>query len=197
MKIAITGGIGSGKSTALDFFRQKGYAVFSCDEIYKEIIQQKPFIDNIKTLFPSAVIKGKIDRAELGRIVFSDEIARTKLNEISHSLIMNALNEKMSKANTPYVFAEVPLLFEGEYQTQFDAVIVVMREEEERINAIQQRDRIEIEQIKSRIAAQFDYEKIKSNPLLFGDRVYIVSNNEKIEEFKNSLNEILKKITCS
>jgi dephospho-CoA kinase len=193
-KIAITGGIGSGKSTAIDFFRKKGYPVFSCDEIYKEIIIRKPFIEKIREIFPSAVQNDKIDKIELGKIVFFDERARNQLNALSHALIMSELNDKMSEVNAQYVFAEVPLLFEGEYQKEFDMVIVVMREEEERIAAIQQRDHIQIEQIKSRMAVQFDYDKLKDNPSLFGDNVYLVLNKGEIEVFENKLEEMFQKI---
>ena len=73
-------------------------------------------------------------------------------------------------------------------------VIVVMREEEERIAAIQQRDHIQIEQIKSRMAVQFDYDKLKDNPSLFGDNVYLVLNKGEIEVFENKLEEMFQKI---
>ena len=130
IKVAITGGIGSGKSTALSYLKELGYPVFSCDEIYKEVISSKEYIDKIKEFFPEAVTHGCIERKILSEIVFNDPEKRALLNGISHPLIMQKLYEQMDTSENELVFAEVPLLFEGGFENEFDHVIVILRKEE-------------------------------------------------------------------
>ena len=64
-KVAITGGIGSGKSKVLSIIQNADYPVFSCDEIYKKVIVDEKYIKKIAEIFPTAVIDGKIDRKRL------------------------------------------------------------------------------------------------------------------------------------
>ena len=140
-KIAITGGIGSGKSTVLQYLKEKSYIVFSCDEIYRDLSNTYEFIEKLKKLFPDAIVDGKLDRKKLSNIVFKDKEELLKLNRLTHPLIMEKLLYEMEKASSGVVFAEVPLLFEGNYQTKFDYVIVVVRDLNDRIEAIKLRDK--------------------------------------------------------
>ena len=87
-KIAITGGIGSGKSEAIKIIKELGFPVFSCDEIYKEIIFSKEYVQRIEENFPTCVKNGIIDRKELSAIVFANREKRDLLNSLSHPLIM-------------------------------------------------------------------------------------------------------------
>ena len=77
--VAITGGIGSGKSLALQFLRELNYPVFSCDEIYKEVIVSKEYIELLEKSFPNVVKNGQVDRTALAETVFNNEIMRIKL----------------------------------------------------------------------------------------------------------------------
>ena len=194
-KIAITGGIGSGKSCVLEEIKKHGYEGFSCDEIYKEVIRQKEYVEKIKDVFPSVVKNGKdgegIDRKELSRIVFQDEGALKQLNEIAHPLIMSALERKMNAAQGEYVFAEVPLLFEGNYQDIFDRVIVVLRDKKLRVEAIVRRDGVETREAELRIERQFDYEK---NAVALSKRYFIFENNYGIDELKKWVDEWIKAV---
>ena len=139
IKIAVTGGIGSGKSSVTKIIREKGFPVFSCDEINKQLLTKKDYINRIEKIFPEAVEGGKIIKSRLAEIVFSDETALKKLNSVSHPLIMNELNRQMN-SRKGLVFAEVPLLFEGGYEDLFHKIIVVCREKEQRILSVMQRD---------------------------------------------------------
>ena len=87
-KIAITGGIGSGKSLVLECIKEWGYPVFSCDEIYKELLQTKEFSQKITAAFPTCVKDEKIDRKELANIVCNNKEQLELLNKISHPIIM-------------------------------------------------------------------------------------------------------------
>ena len=157
-RIAITGGIGSGKSSVLQYFAELGYPTFSCDEIYREVILSPAYIKKISEVFPTCIIDGKIDRKILANIVFENKEKLSILNGIAHPLIINRLLEKMNTCPNQIDFAEVPLLFEGHFEDKFDMVIVVMRKRENRISAIMQRDKITREEAVNRISSQFDYD---------------------------------------
>ena len=110
-KIALTGGIGSGKSTVLSILKQMGYPVYSCDEIYREILESQAYVKKVEALFPSCIESGRINRGKLAEIVFKDEEKRKKLNALAHPLIMKTLIERMESEPNLSV-AEVPLLWE-------------------------------------------------------------------------------------
>ena len=111
LKIAITGGIGSGKSTAIAHIKELGYPVFSSDEIYRDILRSKAYIQKIRSVFPEVVKEVEIDRKALASVVFSNDQAREQLNSIAHPMIMEKLLSEMNSTNSSLVFAEVPLLF--------------------------------------------------------------------------------------
>lgn len=191
-KIAITGGIGSGKSTVLSFLKENGYPVFSCDEIYKQLLLDREYIEKIEKLFPSAVQNGQVERQVLADIVFKDKQALEILNGIAHPLIMERLYENMRNCTNILAFAEVPLLFEGNYQSQFDAVIVVQRSKEQRIAAIVARDGLTRIEAMRRISAQFDYDSPAAQKLFSNPNVFLLPNESTEVQLKNDLKKILK-----
>lgn len=193
-KIAITGGIGSGKSTVVAYLRKKGYTVFSCDEIYHEIMRSHAYIKQIKNVFPNVVENGKINRKRLAEIVFSNPEKRQQLNDISHPMIMDKLQFDIKTIQNDVVFVEVPLLFEGNYEYLFDEIIVVVRALNERISSVCQRDGITVEQAQNRINAQMNYDDVsylsKSNK-----KILMLYNQGKKECLQNGIDEILKGIS--
>lgn len=187
--VAVTGGIGSGKSTLCSMLKSKGYPVFSCDEIYKQVIVSPDFVAKIEKAFPSAVQNGKIDRKTLSEIVFDDEGALATLNALSHPAVMENLKAEMQKSESEVVFAEVPLLFEGNYQKRFDFVLIVEREEDSRISAVVKRDDTTKEAVLKRIASQIDHSKIASS-----DAVFKLNNDGDLQGLENRLDDFLDKI---
>lgn len=182
IKVAITGGIGSGKSTVSRFIRDMGFPVFSCDEIYKEVIRSQEYINQIKNIFPEAVICGEIKRNVLSKIIFDDPKKRELLNNISHPIIMKKLLDVMSYSKSEIVFAEVPLLFEGNFEYLFDRIIVIIRKNEERVKAIAARDGIALDEIEKRIASQFDYFSAEGIARLNNCNATIIQNDGTFEE---------------
>ena len=193
-KIAITGGIGSGKSVVSSYLIEKGYSVFSCDEIYGEIIFQPSYIQKIAELFPGVVINGVIDRQKLAKTVFSNEEYRNRLNKVSHPLIMKELIEKMEKCKQ-IVFAEVPLLYEGGYEDLFDEIIVVKRDYAKRIQAIVNRDEIDEKYAKEKTLAQVNYDGQEMQEKLSKPNVTVVENNNSLETLKCKINKLLDNLS--
>ena len=194
--IAITGGIGSGKSSAAQFLSEMGYPVFSCDNIYREVILLPSYIEKVNTLFPECVINGIIDKKVLSKIVFNDTTKLALLNGIAHPLIMDKLFEKMQACKEDIVFAEVPLLFEGNYENKFNLVIVIIRKIESRIYSIMSRDNTTREEALNRIGSQFDYENDKER--LKSCNAIIIENNSTIEELKTKIEKInFRKLSAS
>lgn len=159
IKVAITGGIGSGKSTVLRILQNLNYPVLSCDTIAKEIYQESTVLQQLKENFPAAFLHDTLDRKKLAAIVFQNKEKLTVLNAITHPIIMQKLLAQMDTFETSPCFAEVPLLFEGGFASLFDNVWVVMRPVEERITALQQRDNMTIEEIQDRMQNQWNYAK--------------------------------------
>ena len=105
-KIAITGGIGSGKSLVLECIKELGYPVFSCDMIYKELLQTPKFARKIAELFPSCVKNNEIDRKELGNIVFNNKenIKTQAFKYFLLAIVILILNTCILKLLVDYLF---------------------------------------------------------------------------------------------
>ncbi len=191
-KIAITGGIGSGKSTVSNLLRDIGYPVYSCDEIYEKIVNSKTYINEIKKVFPNAIRQGEIDKKRLAEIIFTNEQARKRLNAIAHPLIMQTLLKQMEENKSQMVFAEVPLLLEGSFENLFDKTIVILRNREERIRSVCERDGISSEKAINRINAQFNYDDIDCRNRLQKSGVIFIENKGDISALKKSVNAALK-----
>ena len=163
MKIAITGGIGSGKTTARNLIAQMGYTVFDADTEARGLSTDATYVQQVLTAFPQAATpSGEIDRKALAAIVFQDQAALNLLNSLSHPAVMQRISLQMQAAEDRgerLVFAEIPLLFEGGYESLFDGVFVILRQEKERIAATCNRDGISKGEVAARIKNQIDYSK--------------------------------------
>lgn len=190
--IAITGGIGSGKSLLTDYFASLGYAVLSADEIYSDLLKDEYFVKGICDAVGvrAVLMNGRytLDRKAVAEKVFGNPAERKKLDDFTHGAIMR---EMFSRANdcSGVVFCEVPLLFEGGYDKYFDCVIVVFRNENERISSVVSRDNKSEELVKEIIKNQYDYSKLAEN----GHTIF-VENNGTPRFLYEKANEIIEKI---
>ncbi len=185
--IAVTGGIGTGKSTVCNMLRKKGYAVFSSDQIVSDLYKKRSVRKILKSLFPTAV-KGiflKIDRKEISKIVFNDKDKLALLTSTITPLVLKEILSRV-KNQTGMCFAEVPLLFECSYQSEFDGVLIISRPIEDRIESVKKRSNLTEEEILARINSQFNYDDadLKDYTVIFND-----GNLEGLEE---KINEYLK-----
>lgn len=191
-KIAVTGGIGSGKSTVIKILQEMGHPVFSCDKIYAELLHDPTYIHKIAKLFPAAVQNGAIDKRRLADVVFHDEAQRKKLNDLAHPLVMATLYKRMEKCDDDFVFAEVPLLFENGFEKQFDKVFVVYRDLQTRIEAVCARDGLDENAVKERIRTQFDYDDKNNQLYLHSIGAFILENDKGETDLKKSIDTYLQ-----
>ena len=131
MRVAVTGGIGAGKSEFMRAVKELGIRTYSADEINAELLRDKRYIEKLSEAFPLAVKDGKVDKSVLREEVFSDEKKRKTLNALAHPEIRRQIEEITGDA-----VIEVPLLFESGMTDLFDRVIVVTAGEDVRINRI-------------------------------------------------------------
>lgn len=189
-KIAITGGIGSGKSLAASYIAEMGYPTFSCDKINRELLSDSEYVKKIEASFPACVIDGKINKSALKNVVFNNKASLQMLNEIAHPIIMKRLHLAMEQCDDTLVFAEVPLLFEGGFENDFDEVIVITRSLAKRIESVKNRDKLSEQEIRERISQQFDYthldERIKNI------KAYVVQNEGDELTLKNQICSIVE-----
>lgn len=190
IKIAVTGGIGSGKSTVCKIIAENGYPVFSCDEEYKLLLSGGSLTKELAENFGQDILtdEGTINRKILSEKIFGDRKKLELLNKITHPKIFASLFKKSEEVEG-IVFFEVPLLFEGNYQNQFDGVIVILRSLDERINSIVNRDKLTKEEVSDRVKNQINYENYDFT------QYYVMHNNVNIDKLRDITREILFKIT--
>ncbi len=126
--VALTGGIGSGKSLAGEYFDELGAIVVDSDQLARDVIERgTPGFDEVIAEFGDEILsQGVIDRKKLGEIVFSDEVKRKKLESILHPLIRSALDDVAQSAPAgSVVINQIPLLAETGGKDRFDLVITV------------------------------------------------------------------------
>jgi dephospho-CoA kinase len=173
LKIGITGGIGSGKTTVCKVFELLGIPVFYADHVAKSIMQTDLQLKNeILIAFgpQSYSIDGLLNRSYISSIVFKDELQLRRLNSIVHPAVFRAFDQWIANhSDAPYVLKEAALLFESESYKMCDLSILVISPEDIRIRRVIARDHISKDEIMLRMKRQFtDEQKMK-----FADQVLI------------------------
>ena len=157
MRVGVTGGIGAGKSTVAELLEEQGAVVTRADEISRDVVS--PGSDGLAavvTEFGEGVLAfdGSLDRSALGRVVFSDELRRARLEEILLPLIAAEAWARMETVPAGKVAVyDVPLLVEGQMQDLFDLVVVVEADLELRLERLADRG-MERNEALARIASQ-------------------------------------------
>jgi len=156
--IGLTGGIGSGKSSAASLFAEQGVDVIDTDEISRELTgSDGSAMPAIIAAFGSAVVTpdGGLDRPAMRKLVFSDPELRTRLESILHPLIGKEARDQLSRSTSPYVLLVVPLLLEtGNYRDLIRRILVVDCEESQQISRVMQRSGLTESAVRDIMAAQ-------------------------------------------
>ena len=188
LKVALTGGIGSGKTYALNVLKDAGYHTISCDAVYADIFKKQSFLRQLKKLFPDAVtgiFRLKADRKKISKAVFGNKEKLSALNALTHPLIFKECFFRAEKGGNKVAVIEVPLLFESGLEGAFEKVIVIVRDKAERIKSVTTRSMLTEEQVLSRMRSQVDYDTVDLSP-------YIVIKNEG--DFKSKVLQAVSNI---
>lgn len=191
-KIAITGGIASGKSTLSQILKNKGYKVYDADKIYADLLKEEKIVKQISRLVgvPYEESNGTIflNRKKIAEKVFSDKEALSRLNLFTHGLVYDKILEifKEIKTGEP-IFFEIPLLFESKKEDLFDDVIVVKRNLEDRIVSAINRSGLSREEVVKRIENQIDYDNFDFT------KHTVIYNDGDVDKLRCEVEKILKR----
>ncbi len=142
IKVALTGGIGSGKSAAGDFFEDLGAVVVDADQLARDVIERGTdgFDELVATFGDEILTNGILDRSKLGQIVFADPGARKTLEGIIHPRVAEAFDEIIEDSpDDAVIIYQIPILVETKGQDRFDYVITVEATLENRISRLKNR----------------------------------------------------------
>ncbi len=198
MKIGLTGGIGTGKSTVGRKLKERGYPVIDLDVISREVITYPEVKEKLVEEFGSEILldkgaareKWEISRNRLGQIVFKDEKKVNVLNSIMHPAIIRKMKREMEKEEKIHrtVIVEVQLLFEVNLEGEFDFTVLVYSDKEVQMKRVMERDKRDFEEVKNIIGSQMDMElKRKKSD-------YIIENNGSMEELDNKIEKFVRKL---
>lgn len=173
MRIAITGGIGSGKSTACRYLESLGHTVLDADAIAREVSGWQEVVAALVKEFQGGILRpdGAIDRAALAAAAFQSRDCVQKLNAIMHPFIISEIHRLTDLYRDKLVFIEIPLLFECGMAQGFDAVWLVTAQTRTRIARVQKRSNLTEAEIRQRMENQMREEEkaALSNVVLHND----------------------------
>ena len=185
--IAVTGGIGSGKSTVSAEFAALGAEVISADAVSHEImLPGKNAYEAVVKLFGREILDSndEIDRVRLADIVFSDAEKLNSLNSVTHRLIYEEIQRRIDSSEASTVCLEIPLLFIAKCPISIDASIAVTADKEIRLARVIVRDGCTAEQALVRMAKQLPDEYLAAHA------DFVIENNGDIEALKIKTAEI-------
>lgn len=155
--LGLTGGIGSGKSAASQWFETQGITVVDADIVAREIVEKgQVALQQIHAAFGDWVLldNGELNRRALREHIFKDPSARKVLENITHPAIRQSIIQQLQAATSPYVILVSPLLFETNQHELTDHILLIDATEELQIQRASQRDGQSIEQVQKIIQAQ-------------------------------------------
>lgn len=179
IKVAVTGGIGSGKSVVCKIFEKIGIPVFNADFEAKKLINTSRTIhDKLVSLFGAAIYQsnGDIHRKKMADLIFNDNFALQKVNEIVHPEVRKRFIEWTEEQNSPYIIQEAAIIFESKQTQSFDKIITVTAPLELKIERVIKRDQVSKEEVYKRMQSQLPDEiKIaKSDFVIMNDEIEMI-----------------------
>ena len=161
LRIGLTGGIGSGKSTVAQIFEVLGIPIFYADTEARRIMNEDENLKEaiIKNFGSSSYTEGELNRSYIASLVFNDQEKLELLNSLTHPVTMKYGNEWMMNQKTSYAIHEAALIFEANVNKRLDYVIGVHAPLQLRIKRAMERDKVTEEEILRRINRQMDQDR--------------------------------------
>ena len=194
--IGLTGGIGTGKSTVSQILKEEKFPVIDLDIISHEVIKFPKVMEKIVENFGKEVLEYNntgnwiVSREKLGRVIFGNREKRLILNSVMHPEILRIMREKIleCKKENKIIFVEIQLLFEVQWEKEFDYILLVSAEKETQIKRILSRDNRSKEEALSIINSQMSLDEKKKRS------DYVIENDGNIQDLEKKVDDFLKKI---
>jgi dephospho-CoA kinase len=196
--IGITGGIGTGKSTAADYLVDRGFALVDADQIGRDLTADgQPLLEKIGEMFGCVSRDGNagnglvLDRKAMADLVFGDDEVRKRYNSLVHREIIARIDERIAAlrgTDARGILLDAPLLFEAGIDDRCDAVILVTADIMKRIERVCLRDGADAEDVRERISSQMsDEEKARMSD-------FVVDNSAGTEELYAQIDDIIGRL---
>ena len=193
--IAITGGIGSGKSTFCSKLKEKGFKIHSSDEQVAKIYKnpEKKFVTYLRTIgLSKSVSKKNIDKKIISKIIFENKQIRKKLELYIFKIVRKKRSDfikKEKQKKTKLIFIDIPLLFENNLEKQFNKVISIIATKQVRLQRLKKTRKITENQFKNITRSQTSdvIRKKKSD--------YVIYNNSTLKDYKIKINKLISKLS--
>lgn len=193
MKIGLTGGIASGKSTIAKMLVERGALLVDADQVAREVVLPgEPALEAIASMFGQAVLEadGTLNRKALGEIVFRDKDSLAKLEAITHPAIRSRMQQRVNTYAEQFperlVVADVPLLYETKQQNLYDGIMVAYVPAEIQQTRLMERNQLSEEEASRRIALQMDIEQKRKYA------EWVIDNSGTLEETEQQVDEFWK-----
>ena len=192
--IAITGGIGSGKSTFCSKLKEKGFKIHSSDEQVAKIYKnpEKKFVTYLRTIgLSKSISKKNIDKKIISKIIFENKQIRKKLELYIFKIVRKKRSDfikKEKQKKTKLIFIDIPLLFENNLEKQFNKVISIIASKRVRLKRLKKTRNMTENQFKNITRSQTSdvIRKKKSD--------YVIYNNSTLKDYKTKINKLISKL---
>ena len=192
--IAITGGIGSGKSTFCSKLKEKGFKIHSSDEQVAKIYKnpEKKFVTYLRTIgLSKSISKKNINKKTISKIIFENKQIRKKLELYIFKIVRKKRSDfikQEKEKKTRLIFIDIPLLFENNLENQFHKVISIIASKQERLKRLKKTRKMSETQFKNIIRSQTSdiIRKKKSD--------YVIYNNSTLKDYKTKINKLINKL---
>ena len=192
--IAITGGIGSGKSTFCSKLKERGFKIHSSDEQVAKIYKnpEKKFVTYLRTIgLSKSISKKNIDKKIISKIIFENKQIRKKLELYIFKIVRKKRSDfikKEKQKKTKLIFIDIPLLFENNLEKQFNKVISIIASKQVRLKRLKKTRKMTENQFKNITRSQTSdvIRKKKSD--------YVIYNNSTLKDYKIKINKLISKL---
>ena len=196
MVIGLTGGIGTGKSTVSQILRDKGFSVIDLDVISHKVIEFPSVVEKIVKNFGKEVLENDgnrtVSREKLGKIIFSNREKRFTLNSIMHPEILRIMHKKIleceskNEKENKIIFVEIQLLFEVQWEKEFDYILLVAAKRDIQVRRVLERDKRSEKEAWDIINSQMSLDEKR------GKSDFVIENDGNIDDLNRKVDKFLK-----